>query len=115
MKKQNEQINVAQLQILRPFGPSVAKATIPPDMIEILNNYADKIIADEKKSSELDWGKQLAGNVKQEFKLEENFVKESGWLNFLAQAVQNWIQNTQNKKITSFHVMNSWIIRQFKN
>ena len=115
MTKQDEIIKESEMQILRPFGPSVGKIKIPQKLIETLNNYADKIIDDEKKSRELDWGKNLAGNVRQEFKLEEDFVKKSGWLDFLAQAVQNWIKNSQNQKITSFHVMNSWIIRQFKN
>ena len=34
----------------------------------------DEIINNESKSKELDYGKMLAGNVKQEFLLEKNFL-----------------------------------------
>ena len=111
----DEKIKDNQMKILRPFGPSVAVVKIPQEIIEKLNEYSDKIINDEKKSNELDWGKNLAGEVKQEFKLEKDFMEKSGWLNFLATAVQNWIRVNENKKITKFHVMNSWVVRQFQN
>ena len=59
--------------ILKPFGPSIVKLKMPEDLVNKLNTYVDKIIIDEKKSSELDHGEQLAGMVTQEFKLEKNF------------------------------------------
>ena len=59
-----------KINIIRPFGPSIAKVELPIIIIEKLNDYVDQIIKDEKKSKELDNGKKLAGNVKQEFKLE---------------------------------------------
>ena len=71
------------IQISKPFGPSIAKAKIPLELIETLNNYVDKTIADEKKVKELDNGSNLAGNVKQEFVLEEKFLESSGFLKFL--------------------------------
>ena len=41
--------NNQQIQITKPFGPSIAKVTIPPELIEKLNDYVDKIILDKKK------------------------------------------------------------------
>ena len=73
-----------KIQIFRPFGPSVAKVIMSEEIIKLLNDYVDKIIDDKKKSKELDYGDQLAGNVIQEFKLEEEFMKTSGWAKFLA-------------------------------
>ena len=52
-------------QVIRPFGPWIAKVTIPEETIKILNDYVDNIIKDNKKSKELDFGDQLAGNVQQ--------------------------------------------------
>ena len=49
--------------ILRPFGPSIVKLKMSENLVNQLNTYVDKIISDEKKSSELDHGKQLAGMV----------------------------------------------------
>ncbi|MDC3037674.1 hypothetical protein OA250_02560 [Candidatus Pelagibacter sp.] len=57
-----------QIQITKPFGPSVAKVKMPLELIEKLNNYIDNIINDEAKYKNLDYGNKLAGNVKQEFK-----------------------------------------------
>ena len=71
-------------QYFRPFGPSIAKFKMPDNIIKILNNHADEIINDNDKAKNLDHGKRLAGNVKQEFKLEPEFLKSSGFLNFLA-------------------------------
>ena len=61
------------IEIMKPFGPSVARTKIPDEMIKKINDYVDKIIEDKKKSEALDHGKSLAGNVTQEFLLEKNF------------------------------------------
>ena len=106
----NEEIN-----FLRPFGPSIAKVKIPEDIISNLNQYIDEIILDEKKSLELDHGKNLAGNVKQEFIIEPEMLKSSGLANFLGKAVQKWIQEIEKKNITEFKIISSWVVRQFEN
>jgi len=105
----------SKFEILRPFGPSIIKIEIPKKMIETLNNFVDQVIIDEKKSKELDNGKNLAGNVKQEFKIEIDLIKSSGFLNFLASATSKWIEKTENKKLTNFNLISSWIVRQFEN
>tara|TARA_Y100000748_G_C15432162_1_gene463683 strand:+ start:146 stop:787 length:642 start_codon:yes stop_codon:yes gene_type:complete len=102
-------------EVLRPFGPAIAKVTIPREVIEKLNTYVDKIVIDKNKSKELDCGPDLAGNVQQEFSLEKDFMKSSGWAEFLVKNCSLWIQNSVNKKITKFNIINSWIVRQFKN
>ena len=79
------------MQLIRPFGPIVAKVTIPKNIIDNLNKYVDEIINNESKSKELDYGKNLAGNVKQEFLLEKEFSKLSGWEDFLKEHVGEWI------------------------
>ena len=99
----------------RPFGPSIGKFTLPDNIIKILNNHADEIIKDNDKLKNLDHGKRLAGNVTQEFKLEPEFLKRSGFLDFLALCTTKWIKATENKKITKFNVSSSWIVRQFEN
>lgn len=103
------------MQLIRPFGPIIAKATMPKDIVNELNNYVDKIINDESKAKELDYGKMLAGNVKQEFLLEKEFSVLSGWESFLKENVKEWIFKSLNKKITQFDIIDSWIVRQFEN
>ena len=104
-----------QNQIFRPFGPSIAKFIMPTNIIEKINEYVESIIEDEKKLKSLDHGHKLAGNVKQEFKLEPSFLKDSGFLNFLAVSTAKWIELSEKKKIKNFNVSSSWVVRQFEN
>ena len=104
-----------KISFMRPFGPSIAKIKIPEEIIISLNNYIDEIIIDEKKSSTLDHGEKLAGNVKQEITVNEDLLKSSGLLEFLGKSVSQWIEASDKKKITHFTVISSWIVRQFEN
>ncbi len=103
------------LEILQPFGPSIAKVSIPEEMIKLMNNYIDEIVKDQKKSEKLDGGYKLAGNVTQEFRLEGDFMKKIKWIDFLAISVQNWLSKKTGKKLKKFDLIASWIVRQFKN
>ncbi len=104
-----------QLSIIKPFGPTIAKATIPSDIIEKLNNYVDNVVSNEEKSKKLDHGSKLVGNVKQEIYLEDEIINSSGWSKFLAEATGAWIKNTTKKEISVFDLIKSWVVRQFKN
>ena len=102
-------------QFIRPFGPMICKVSMPKDIIKGLNNYVDETIKNEKKINELDHGKNLAGNVKQEFKLEKEFIEKSKWGFFLSNCAKIWIKKTLDQEITKFQLISSWIVRQFKN
>jgi len=106
---------MSDLQIIRPFGPSIAKITMPDELIKNLNNYIDKTILDEEKVSKLDHSNQLAGKVKQEFLLENKFMEEIKWGEFLGKAVKTWLQHDAQKQLKSFEIIKCWIVRQFKN
>ena len=108
-------MSISSLSVVKPFGPSIVKVSIPEMLLNNLNKYVDKTILDEKKIKELDHGFKLAGNVKQEFQLEENFLKSSGLLDFLFTSVQKWIEVVEKKKINKFTVLSSWVVRQFEN
>ena len=101
--------------ISKPFGPSVAKVKIPKNIIDDLNSYIDKTILDNKKVNDLNAGPGLAGDVTQEFKLENEFITKCGWLKFLATSVQKWIKVMQGKEIKKFNIISSWVVRQFKD
>jgi len=102
-------------QFIKPFGPMICKVSMPKDIIKRLNNYVDETIKNEKKINELDHGKNLAGNVKQEFKLEKEFIENSKWGFFLSNCAKIWIKKTLDQEITKFQLISSWIVRQFKN
>ena len=106
---------MSDLQILRPFGPSIVKLSIPDDLVKKLNDYTDRIILDEEKITKLDHSNQLAGKVKQEFLLENEFMQEIKWGEFLAKAIKVWLQDDSNKELKSIDIIRCWIVRQFQN
>ena len=106
---------MSEIKILKPFGPSIVKLSIPEDLIIKLNEYIDRIILDEEKVSKLDHANHLAGKVKQEFLLENDFMQEIKWGEFLANAVKIWLQNDSNKELKSIEIIRCWVVRQFQN
>jgi len=107
-----EKINFS---VIKKFGPSILKVKIPKFIIEELNKYIDEIILSKQKIDELNFGEKLVGDVTQEFKLSKEIMKNSGWGNFLGTCVSKWIELEAKKKITKFQILNSWVVRQFKN
>ena len=104
-----------KIQLIKIFGPSILKVSIPNPIIDNLNNYIDKIILDKKKSKELDIGDRLVGDVTQEFELEQKIMQESGWGQFLSNCVSKWIELETKNKITKFQILKSWVVRQYEN
>ena len=102
-------------EIFKRFGPSILKVKIPENIINNLNNYVDQTISDDKKIQKQNLGEGLVGDVTQEFSLEQDIMEKTGWGNFLASCVSNWINMEMKKKITKFRIRKSWIVRQFKN
>jgi len=103
------------LKLFKPFGPSVAKVTIPENIINELNKYTDEVIKNSDKLKNLNHGDKLIGNVQQEFKLEKEFMEKSGWGDFLANGVKSWIEESHKKSISKFNILSSWIVRQYEN
>tara|TARA_B100001564_G_C20518413_1_gene613999 strand:- start:270 stop:908 length:639 start_codon:yes stop_codon:yes gene_type:complete len=106
---------IEEFEIIKELGPSILRVKIPISIVDEINNYVDKIIKDEELSKKLNHGDQLVGDVTQEIKLEPEFMQKSGWGNFLGVSVGKWIASEIGKKITKFNVLESWVVRQFKN
>ena len=104
-----------RLQLLTPFGPSIAKVKIPEKILKTLNDHVDKTRASKKMSEKFDAGKSLIGNVSQEILLSQEIIKESGWLTFLANATRAWIKGVLRTEITKFNINNSWVVSQYAN
>ena len=103
------------LEIIKPFGPSIAKVQLPDDIVNEMNNYTDDIIKNKSKSKDLDFGTQLVGNVHQELHLDIEFMKKIDWANFIAKVCAQWIKHESGKELKDFKIIKSWIVRQFKN
>ena len=104
-----------KIEVLKPFGPTIAKTNIPEDIVNKLNEYVEELIKDEKKIKSQNHGDKLAGNVTQEFSIDKEFAKKIGWLDFLYDVTHKWIEVSSGKSITEFNLLESWIVRQFAN
>ena len=104
-----------QYKNLKIFGPAVLKVRIPDEITKKLNDYIDEVVKDKEKSKNLNLGESLAGDVTQEFFLENEFAKSCGWLDFIANCTKIFIELNEGKKIKNFNLMRSWVVRQFQN
>ena len=102
-------------EVLKPFGPSIVKIKMPNEMIQRINEYVDLVIKDEQKIKKLDEGDKLIGKVQQEFLMEVDFMKKIKWAEFLASNVSNWVKEELKREIKNFELIESWVVRQFKN
>ncbi len=108
-------MNEDKLQLITPFGPSIAKVKIPEKILKTLNDHVDKTRASKKMSEKFDAGKSLIGNVSQEILLSQEIIKESGWLTFLGNATRAWIKFIEKKEIKKFNINSSWVVSQYAN
>ena len=104
-----------KVNVIRPFGPSILYAKIPDEIVNTLNKYVEDIIENQKKSNELNHGDNLVGHVTQEFRIEEEIAKKSGWIEFISNCVKFWISKDLKKNISKLDIRSSWIVRQFQN
>ena len=49
-----------------PFSPVILETTVPKRFVDIVNDVADDVLADDKKSKEWDWSHKLVGKVNKE-------------------------------------------------
>ena len=102
-----------------PFSPLVLEAIVPNEYIDKLNMYMDMALADENLLKELDHSKELAGNLKTEIRITNEFLEltRTGWSMSLLQFFSNigsaYCQNMINKTdITKFIVTGAWMNEQ---
>lgn len=60
----SENIN---FKMLKPFGSTLAKATLPLDLIKDFKEDLKKIRANKEKQKNHDWGQRLVGHVAEEY------------------------------------------------
>ena len=64
------------LKIVRPFGPSLGIVTMPKNLIDIINNFVDtQVVNNKTKAEELDAGPELVGQVTQEINLPKEIIE----------------------------------------
>lgn len=105
--------NNLSISMVKPFGPSIIKLSLPPAMVSAMNDYVDNLVKDAAKLKALDHGSHLAGNVSQEILLEAEFMKTINWVGFIGSVCNEWLKRTNGKELKDLAIIKSWIVRQF--
>ena len=101
------------INVTRPFGPAIGFTNISNDLIEKINNFID-VATMTDYATELDHGKNLAGQVTQEIKLPSEIIND-GLINFFGTLTKGYIKSILNKEISKFELLSAWVVRQFEN
>ena len=102
------------MKVLSPFGPKIAIIKIPKNIVNKINQEVDKILGDKKKLKKSDYSKKLVGQVKQEIKLDNKFVKNN-ILKFITINIKRYIKIGTNRNVKKISLKSLWVVRQFKN
>ena len=102
------------MKVLSPFGPKIAIIKIPKNIVNKINQEVDKILGDKKKLKKSDYSKKLVGQVKQEIKLDNKFVKNN-ILKFITINIKKYVKIGTNRNVKKISLKSLWVVRQFKN
>ena len=102
------------MKVLNPFGPKIAIIKIPITIVKKINQEVDKILGDKKRLKKSDYSNKLVGQVKQEIKLDNKFVKKN-LLKFIKNNIKKYIKKGTNRNVKKISLKSLWVVRQFKN
>ena len=108
-----------EAQVLTPFGPRILKASVPQNMLNMLNSYCEEILETENRE-ELDISKDLVGHVHEEWSFDLEKVTDFGNMLFiLTKGLYEHFINERKEEQTevpeSLVVHKSWFVRAFEN
>ena len=94
---------------IKPFGPSIGKVNISKFFLKKINNEFDL----RTNNKNLDYSAKLASQIKNEVKLNKNFVKK-----YLSKEIKKNIKSFLKKEkinnIKDIKLLDLWVVRQFK-
>ena len=72
----------------RPWSDILFETTLPPTVLEKILEISDEVLADSKRIS---WGKNLAGQIKEELLIEPKLLEKENLLDFFGNMVQEYV------------------------
>jgi uncharacterized protein (TIGR02466 family) len=94
---------------IKPFGPVIGKTRISNNFIKKINNEFDLKI----KNKNFDYSSKLASQIRNEIKLNSNFIKKNLAKEIIIDA-KKFLKNEKIKNIKEIRILNLWVVRQFK-
>jgi len=93
---------------IKPFGPVIGKTRISNNFIKKINNEFDLKI----KNKNSDYSSKLASQIRNEIKLNSNFIKKNLAKEIIVNA-KKFLKNEKIKNIKEIRILNLWVVRQF--
>ena len=94
---------------IKPFGPTIGKTKISRNFIKKINSEFDL----KTKNKKSDYSSKLASQIKNEIKLNSNFIKKNLAKEIIINA-KEFLKNEKILKIKEIRILNVWVVRQFK-
>jgi uncharacterized protein (TIGR02466 family) len=94
---------------IKPFGPVIGKTRISNNFVKKINNEFDLKI----KNKNSDYSSKLASQIRNEIKLNSNFIKKNLAKEIIIDA-KKFLKNEKIKNIKEIRILNLWVVRQFK-
>jgi uncharacterized protein (TIGR02466 family) len=94
---------------IKPFGPVIGKIRISNNFIKKINDEFDLKI----KNKNSDYSSKLASQIRNEIKLNSNFIKKNLAKEIIIDA-KKFLKNEKIKNIKEIRILNLWVVRQFK-
>ena len=102
------------IKILSPFGPRMAKLSLPNTLLNLINKEVDRIISNKILSKQYNYSKKLAGEVEQEIELPKVFVNKF-LKKFFESNIRDFVRQSTGKITKKIILKNFWVVRQFAN
>ncbi|MEK9742081.1 MAG: putative 2OG-Fe(II) oxygenase [Pelagibacteraceae bacterium] len=100
------------LKTLSPFGPKMAKLSLPKSIVTKINQEVDTIVASKTLLKKYNYSNKLAGEVQQEIELPKIFINKYLKQFFHAQ-IKNFVKQVTGKNAKTIKIKNIWVVRQF--
>ena len=112
-----------------PYSPAIMETEVPKRFVDIVNDIADEVLSDEKKSQQWDFSHRLVGKVNKEIQIpvsdKENReflfqTMKQGCLDYLKYSldkqrahVYTHIVGRNEPTIENIHLTQSWVVSQY--
>jgi hypothetical protein len=100
------------LQVIYPFGPTMAKIKLSNAIVKKINDEVDKIVSNKLLSRKYNYAKKLAGEVEQEIELPRSFTNKF-LKSTLEIKIKEFVKKSTGKVPKKIKLKNFWVVRQF--
>jgi hypothetical protein len=100
------------VQVIYPFGPTMAKIKLSNAIVKKINDEVDKIVSNKLLSKKYNYAKKLAGEVEQEIELPKSFTNKF-LKSTLEIKIKEFVKKSTGKIPKKIKLKNFWVVRQF--